>query len=115
MAIDLHRLEQIGHDLLLAIGEDPSREGLVRTPHRWASWWQEFIEYDAGNTDVTFEMVRTDQMVVVSGIKIWSLREHHLLPFWCEVAIGYIADGKVLGLSKFARIAHMASHRLQIQ
>lgn len=55
------------------------------------------------------------QMVVVSGMRVWSLCEHHLLPFWADVSIGYIADGRVLGLSKFARIAHKFAHRLQLQ
>jgi GTP cyclohydrolase I len=101
--------------VLLAIGEDPDREGLADTPRRWAGWWREFIEHDPGKVDTTFESVEADQMVVVSGIRVWSLCEHHLLPFWCDVAIGYVATGKVLGLSKFARIAHKFAHRLQIQ
>jgi len=54
-------------------------------------------------------------MVIVSGIKVWSLCEHHLLPFWCNITIGYIAKNKVLGLSKFGRIAHKYAHQLQIQ
>src|SRR5260370_14250444 len=54
-------------------------------------------------------------MVVVSGMRISSLCEHHLLRFWCDVSIGYIPDGKVLGLSKFARIAQQFAHRLQLQ
>src|SRR5206468_3089534 len=53
--------------------------------------------------------------VVMSGIRIYSLCEHHLLPFWCEVSIAYIARDKVLGLSKFARIAHRVAHKLQLQ
>jgi len=54
-------------------------------------------------------------MVIVSGMKIWSLCEHHLLPFWCEISIGYIANDKVVGLSKFGRIAEKYAHSLQIQ
>jgi len=57
----------------------------------------------------------TDQMVVVSDMRVWSLCEHHLLPFYCDVSVGYIATDKVLGLSKFARIAHLMAHRLQTQ
>jgi GTP cyclohydrolase I len=59
--------------------------------------------------------VAADQMVCVSGIRVTSLCEHHLLPFWCDVAIGDIPDEKFLGLSKFARIAHQFAHRLQLQ
>jgi GTP cyclohydrolase I len=88
---------------------------LVDTPRRFAAWWREFIEYDPGTVDTTFEAVSTDQMVIVSGLRVWSLCEHHLLPFWCDVSIGYITGDRVLGLSKFARIAHQVAHRPQLQ
>jgi GTP cyclohydrolase I len=113
--VDYDRLLALGREVLVAIGEDPDREGLVETPRRWASWWREFIEYKPGNTNTVFESVKTDQLVVVSGVKVWSLCEHHLLPFWSEVSIGYITGEHVLGLSKFARIAHQFAHRLQLQ
>ena len=113
--VDYPRLLELGRELLIAIGEDPDREGLLDTPRRWADWWREFIEYDPGNTETTFESVAADQMVCVSGMRVASLCEHHLLPFWCDVSIGYITDEKVLGLSKFARIAHQFAHSLQIQ
>lgn len=114
-AVDTQRLQALCRELLLLIGEDPDRPGLVDTPRRWANWWIEFMTYDPGRIETVFESTETDQMVVVSGIRVWSLCEHHLLPFWCDVAIGYIANGKVLGLSKFARIAHHYAHRLQLQ
>lgn len=113
--VDYPRLLEIGRELLTALGEDPDREGLVDTPRRWADWWRAFIEYDPGTTDTTFRTVSTDQMVCVSGMRVFSLCEHHLLPMWCDVSIGYIPDDKVLGLSKFARIAHQFAHQLQIQ
>ena len=113
--VDYPRLLELGRELLIAIGEDPNREGLQDTPLRWASWWREFIEYDAGTTDTSFNSVSTDQMVCVSGMRVFSLCEHHLLPMWCDVAIGYIPRDKVLGLSKFARIAHKFAHQLQVQ
>jgi GTP cyclohydrolase I len=113
--VDTDRIQKAALEILEAIGEDPEREGLRETPARVARFWQEFINYDCGNTDITFECVTTDQMVVVTGMRVWSLCEHHLLPFWCDVSIGYIAREKVLGLSKFARVAHQCSHRLQIQ
>lgn len=113
--VNYPELLRIGRELLTAIGEDPERPGLLDTPRRFADSWQEFIEYDPGRVDTVFEQVEADQLVVVSGIRVWSLCEHHMLPFWCDLAIGYIADGKVLGLSKFGRIAHQCAHRLQIQ
>jgi GTP cyclohydrolase IA len=114
-SVDYERIERIGLELLEAIGEDPNREGLVGTPRRWAGWWREFIEYDCGNVDVSFESVVTDQLVVVTGIPVWSLCEHHLLPFRCEVSVGYLTGGRVIGLSKIARVAQRYAHRLQIQ
>jgi len=101
--------------LIVELGEDPQREGLRDTPMRAARFWQEFMDYDAGNLDVTFEAIHTDQMIAVSGIKVWSLCEHHLLPFWCEIAVAYIAQERVIGLSKLARIAHKHAHKLQLQ
>lgn len=113
--VDYAALLRIGHDLLKAIGEDPTRAGLQETPRRFADWWREFIDYAPGTTDTCFESVTSDQLVTVSGMRVWSLCEHHLLPFWCDVSIGYITNEKVLGLSKFARIAHQFAHGLQLQ
>lgn len=114
--VDFEKLKQVGRDLLVAIGEDPDRPALRDTPRRFANMWQEFIDYDPGRWDTTFEHVQnTDQMVVVSGIRVWSMCEHHLLPFWCDVSIAYIPREEVLGLSKFARIAHLCAHKPQIQ
>jgi GTP cyclohydrolase IA len=115
--VSVKSLERIGRNLLLAIGEDPTRKGLKMTPNRFARWWKEFIDYDPGTIETTFafESFRTDQMVVYAGVSVFSLCEHHLLPFKCEISMAYIATEHVLGLSKFARIAHKYSHRLQVQ
>lgn len=84
---------------------------MAGTPDRYARWWREFITFDPGNDATTFPVENVDQMVVVSGIDTWSLCAHHLLPFSATLSIGYVADKQVLGLSKFARIAHGAAHR----
>ena len=103
-------------DLLIFIGEDPYREGLKDTPARVARFWKEFIDYDPGTLDVTFEAVSTDDMAILKGIKVFSLCEHHLLPIEMDVSIGYISeDARVLGLSKLARVAEKYAHRLQLQ
>lgn len=117
MATDDKRaaLERLAIELLALIDPDPEREGLRETPRRWAEFWMDFTERDHGRCETTFEQRATDQMVVVTGIKVWSLCEHHLLPFWCDVSIGYIAHDKILGLSKFARIARRQASRLQNQ
>ncbi len=108
-------LEKLARALLLEIGEDPDREGLRSTPARYARWWREFVSYDAGKFETTFDAVSSDQLIQVSDIRVWSLCEHHLLPFWCDVSIAYIAHHRIVGLSKFARIAHDHAHRLQVQ
>jgi len=101
--------------LLRAVGEDPDRAGLVDTPARVGRLWAEFIDYDPGNLGTSFDVVQVDQMVAVSGIRVWSLCEHHLLPFWTDLTIAYIANDRIVGLSKMARMAHKAAHRLQLQ
>lgn len=109
------RIEELCRELLIAIGENPNRPGLRETPERYARWWEEFIQYEPGTINTTFESTNIDSMVVVQGIRVWSLCEHHLLPFWCDVSIAYIPTTKVLGLSKFGRIAQQFAHQLQIQ
>lgn len=109
------KVKDLTRQMLEAIGEDPEREGLLDTPRRVANYWREFMEYQPGNHDTTFESVKVDQMIVVSGMRVWSLCEHHLLPFWCDISIGYITNQKVMGLSKFGRIAKKHAHKLQLQ
>lgn len=109
------KIAALGRELLTLLGEDPNRPGLEGTPDRWARMWLEFADYADGNTDTTFQEMRSDQMIVVAGIRVWSFCEHHLLPFWCDLTMGYIAQDKVLGLSKFGRIARLYASRLQVQ
>ena len=113
--VDHPRLKEIVRELLIALGEDPDREGLQDTPRRIANFWRDFIEYDPGKLDTVFSSVRHNQMVAVTGMRVWSMCEHHMLPFWCDVSVAYIAEDKVLGLSKFARIAHKNAHALSLQ
>jgi len=115
MPCDKAKLEQACSLILEAIGENGARDALKDTPRRFAGFWKEFIDYDAGKVDTSFEAVGGTQLIAVSNIRVWSLCEHHLLPFWCDISIGYISKDKVLGLSKFARIAQKHAHKLQIQ
>ena len=113
--IDHGKVKSLVRELLIALGDDPDREGLKETPRRIANFWREFIEYEPGKLDTTFDSVKHNQMVCVTGMRVWSMCEHHMLPFWCDVSIAYIANDRVLGLSKFARIAHKHAHKLTLQ
>jgi len=73
--------------MLIALGEDPDREGLLETPRRIANFWREFIEYDPGKLNTTFSSVRHDQMVAVTGMRVWSMCEHHMFGAMCQLPI----------------------------
>ena len=115
--VDTARVAELYRQLLIELGEDPSRDGLRGTPGRVAAWWSEFLDYDPGTTATVFEYEPSDgdHLLVVGGINVYSLCEHHLLPMRLTMSIGYLPVGQVLGLSKFARIAHAHAHRLQLQ
>src|SRR2546429_598688 len=116
---DLARLAHAYRDLLDAIGEDLDREGLRRTPDR-AARALEFLtqgyrqDLDEIINDAVFES-DASEIVLVKGIELYSLCEHHLLPFIGQAHVAYIPNGKVIGLSKVARIVDVFARRLQIQ
>lgn len=109
------RIASLVRQLLLAIGENPERDGLKDTPRRVANFWKEFVEYDPGKIETGFEFEGAGQIVVVKDIKAFSLCEHHMLPFSLSVTIAYKPAGRIIGLSKFARLVGKYSHALQVQ
>ncbi|MDQ1468137.1 MAG: cyclohydrolase [Actinomycetota bacterium] len=118
--IDLPRIERAVRELLIAIGEDPDRDGLARTPRRVAEMYREIAsglhEDPARHLTVTFEADH-DEMVMVRDIPIYSYCEHHLLPFHGRAHVAYIPgdDGRITGLSKVARLVDGFAKRPQVQ
>jgi GTP cyclohydrolase I len=117
--VDSQAVQDAVLQLLTAIGENPQRAGLKRTPQRVARMYAELLAGYAVDplalvNGALFE-AKYDEMVIVRDIEFYSICEHHLLPFMGRVHVAYIPDGKVLGLSKIPRIVDMFAHRLQVQ
>lgn len=104
--------------IIEALGEDPSREGLLKTPERVAKSYKTlFSGYGKNPADVltVFDDEKYDEMIVVKDIEFYSFCEHHMLPFFGKAHVGYIPNGKIVGLSKIPRIVDIFSRRLQNQ
>ena len=117
--MDREKIERAVRDILEAIGEDPDREGLKETPNRVARMYEEVfsgLTEDAHDHLKLFNESGNDEMVVVRDIPLYSMCEHHLLPFVGKAHIAYIpADGRIIGLSKLARIVNVYAKRPQVQ
>ncbi len=116
---DHKKLEEMTKSLLVEIGEDPSREGLIKTPQRVAKAWEFFSQgYSANIDDIVNDAIFEEdcsEMVVVRDIEFFSMCEHHMIPFFGRCHVGYLPDKKVIGLSKLPRIVDVFSRRLQLQ
>ncbi len=118
--IDTDAIEKAVKDILVAIGENPEREGLVKTPERVARMYTEI--FDGIHADPKAHLItqfsedRHEEMVIVKDIPFASMCEHHMMPFIGKAHVAYIpADGRITGLSKIARVIEGYSHRLQLQ
>jgi len=113
-------VKELIEKLLVELGEDPSREGLQNTPERVANsmkfltggYW---VNIDELVNDALFEDPNTDEMVIIKDIDVFSLCEHHMLPFFGKCHVSYIPNGKIIGLSKIPRIVDAFGRRLQVQ
>jgi GTP cyclohydrolase IA len=117
-SVDLERIERAVREILEAIGEDPQREGLRDTPSRVARAYAELFEGLRIDPKATLRIgfeVGHDEMVILKDIPFYSICEHHLMPFHGVAAVGYIPDGRVVGLSKLARLVEAYARRPQIQ
>lgn len=113
--MDEKRVERLIRELIIEIGEDPTREGLQETPRRIADMYKEiFGGYDS-DSELTVQFSEDSDTVMAKGIQFYSMCEHHILPFYGKVHIAYSPNGRVFGVSKMVRLVEKYSRRLQIQ
>jgi GTP cyclohydrolase I len=119
VAIQTASLPELTREMLLRLGEDPQREGLLRTPERMAQALEFLTKgYQEDPQEILRGALFTeeyDEMVIVKDVEMFSLCEHHLLPFFGKVHVAYIPNGKVIGLSKIPRLIDVFARRLQVQ
>ena len=113
--MDGERIKKLVRELLIEIGEDPTREGLARTPERIADAYREiFSGYDS-SSELSVQFSEDSEVVVVRDIQFYSMCEHHMLPFFGKIQLAYSPNGRVFGISKLVRLVEKYSRRLQIQ
>jgi GTP cyclohydrolase I len=119
LSFNLKKIEDASREILVGIGEDPEREGLLKTPQRVAKAYAELMDGYTKDPEKLINgalfSVDYDQMVIVNDIEFYSMCEHHMLPFFGHAHVAYLPNGKVIGLSKIPRIVDMFAHRLQVQ
>jgi len=113
--MDKERVKKLVRELIIEIGEDPTREGLRETPERIAEMYKEiFGGYDT-DSELSIQFSEDSDVVIAKDIRFYSMCEHHMLPFFCKINIAYSPNGRVFGISKLIRLVEKFSKRLQIQ
>ena len=113
--MDKERIKKLVRELIIEIGEDPTREGLRDTPRRIADAYSEiFGGYDS-DSELSVQFSEDSETVVAKNIQFYSMCEHHMLPFYGTIQIAYVPNGRVFGISKLVRVVEKFSKRLQIQ
>ena len=113
--MDKNRVEKLVRELIIEIGEDPTREGLRDTPARIAKAYKEIFEGYDSNSELSVQFSEDSEVVVAKDIQFYSMCEHHMLPFFGKIQIAYAPHGRVFGISKLVRLVEKYSKRLQIQ
>lgn len=113
--MDKERVKKLVRELIIEIGEDPTREGLKDTPERIANMYQEIFGGYESDSELSVQFSEDSDVVIARNIQFYSMCEHHMLPFFGNIHIAYSPNGRVFGISKLVRLVEKYSKRLQIQ
>jgi len=113
--MDKERVKKLVRELIIEIGEDPTREGLRETPDRIANMYKEIFEGYDSDSELSVQFSEDSDVVIARDIQFYSMCEHHMLPFFGKIHIAYSPNGRVFGISKLVRLVEKYSKRLQIQ
>ena len=113
--MDKERVKKLVRELIIEIGEDPTREGLKDTPERIANMYEEIFGGYESDSELSVQFSEDSDVVVARNIQFYSMCEHHMLPFFEKIHIAYSPNGRVFGISKLVRLVEKYSKRLQIQ
>ena len=113
--MDQERVKKLVRELIIEVGEDPTREGLRETPQRIANMYKEIFDGYDSDSELSVQFSEDSDVVVARDIQFYSMCEHHMLPFFGKIHIAYSPNGRVFGISKLVRLVEKYSKRLQIQ